>query len=634
MTALSLVNGVAYGNLLFLMAAGFTLIFGVLRVINMAHGSFYLVGAYVAIAVAQSGGGLLLGIVCGAVATAILGAIAERLLLYYLQGDYLAQVLATIGILMIVGDVIHIVWGGAPRMLSVPAALDFKIAIGPLHYPGDRLVLVVIGPVVAFVLWFLTERTLIGARIRAAVDDEEIAQAIGVNVPRLRIIVFALGSLLAGFSGALGSTFVGAKPGLDLEVILLALVIVVIGGPGSLVGSYVAAISIGIIDSVGKSLLPEASLFLLFVPMLIVLIVRPNGLFGKSVNQPPVVMPAVPITVAVPQTLLSIWRAVASHLRNFPFAWGAGVVLLVAAAMPWLASSHILGVVSLALVWSIAAISLNILMGYGGMPSLGHAAFFGTGAYIVAASSFFGVGGYLGIAIGAAIGGVAGAAMAVASLRARHAHLLLVTLAFGQVFWGIVFKWRSVTGGDDGLIHSQGFGFPTAFGHGSNLYFGIFAVFIVVMAIYFAFARGQFRLILEGLRNNEGRLRAFGYDVNTYRLHAFILSGALCATAGGVYAIYAGFVSPDLFGINSSAKILLMTIIGGAGTFLGPIAGAFSLVALEELLSAWTARWMLGLGLIYIVVAMATRVRFRFVGWQRSGPLAREAPATRVVKVP
>jgi branched-chain amino acid transport system permease protein len=265
----------------------------------------------------------------------------------------------------------------------------------------------------------------------------------------------------------------------------------------------------------------------------------------------------------------------------------------------------------------MAAISLNIVMGYGGMPSLGHAAFFGLGAYIVAAGASFGLDGYLSIALGSIIGALAGAAMAATSLRARHAQLLLVTLAFGQVLWGIVFKWRSMTGGDDGLIHAQQFGFPTAFGHPADLYFGILVVFLVVMAVYFVFARSRFRLVLEGLRDNENRLLAFGYDVKKYRWGAFVVSGALGATAGGAYAIYAGFVSPDLFGISTSAKILLMTIIGGAGTFIGPILGAFALVGLEEILSTWTARWISALGVIYILVAMATRLRISFVPWPR-----------------
>ena len=578
MIALYLVNGVAYGNLLFLMAAGFTLIFGVLRVINMAHGSFYLLGAYLAIAVADHGGGLLLGILCGAVATAALGAIAERLLLCHLQGDYLAQVLVTIGLLLIIGDISLVIWGGAPRMLAVPAALDFKVAVGPLLYPGDRLILIAIGPLTALALWYLTERTLIGARIRAAVDDDEIAQAIGTNVPRLRVIVFALGSLLAGFSGALGATFVGARPGLDLEVILLALVVVVIGGPGSLIGAYVAAIAIGIINSIGKSVLPEASLFLLFVPMLVILMVRPAGLLGKSGSMPAPVTSTVPLTVALPLAMLSMWTAARAWLQAIPFGLRVAVLLLVAGAMPWLVPDYTLGVVSVALIWSIAAISLNVLMGYGGMPSLGHAAFFGLGAYIAAAGAFFGMDGYVSTALGAISGALAGAAMAATSLRARHAQLLLVTLAFGQVLWGIVFKWRSLTGGDDELIHAQQFGFPTAFEHAADLYFGILVVFLIVMAIYLAFVRSPFRLVLEGLRENENRLLTFGYDIKKYRWGAFIVSGALGATAGGAYAIYAGFVSPDLFGIGTSAKILLMTIVGGAGTFIGPILGAFAMV--------------------------------------------------------
>ena len=245
---LYVVNGLAYGNLLFLMAAGFTLIFGVLRVINMAHGSLYLLGAHVAISVAQSGAGIWAGILAGSIVAAAIGSIAERFLLYRLQGDYLAQVLVTIGLFMIIGDLALLYWGGTPRVFTLPPELVYSIPVGALRYPADRLVLLLVGPLIAVALWYAIERTRFGATVRASVDDEEIAQAIGVSVPRLRLLVFATGSLLAGLSGALGATFVGAKPGLDLEVILLALVIVIIGGPGSLVGSYIAALLIGILD--------------------------------------------------------------------------------------------------------------------------------------------------------------------------------------------------------------------------------------------------------------------------------------------------------------------------------------------------------------------------------------------------
>jgi branched-chain amino acid transport system permease protein len=610
MTALYLVNGVAYGNLLFLMAAGFTIIFGVLRVINMAHGSLFLLGAHIAISVAQSGGGILLAIACAALATALLGAMAERLLLHRLQGDYLAQVLVTIGLFLIISDLSTYIWGGTPRVLTLPPALDVKVTVGPFLYPGDRIALIVIGPLIALGLWYLTERTIFGARIRAAVDDEEIAQAIGISTPLLRVMVFALGSLLAGFSGALGATFVGAKPGLDLEVILLALVVVVIGGPGSLVGAYIAAISIGVIDSVGKSLWPEASLFLLFVPMLIVLMVRPNGLLGRNFTSQGTLSERPAIAIRVPATLFDVGRRLRTTALAVPRPVYGVAALAVALCLPWLASDYALSVVSIALIWAIAAIALNIVLGYGGMPSLGHAALFGAGAYMVAFCALNNIGACASLIVACAAGAVVAAVLSAVSLQARQAQLLLVTLAFSQVIWGVIFKWRSLTGGDDGLIHAQQFEAPKALTHAAGVYVNAAVIFLAAILIYWLFVRSRFRLTLTGLRSNELRLSTFGYNVRFYRFWAFVLSGAVSGLAGGAYAIYAGFVSPDLFGVNTSAKMLLMVIVGGAGTFVGPVVGAFTLVGLEEFLSGLTARWYLILGLIYVIVALALRGGF------------------------
>ncbi len=604
MVTLYVVNGLAYGNLLFLMAAGFTLIFGVLRVINMAHGSLYLLGAHVAITVAQSGFGVWAAILAGALVAAVVGAAAERLLLYRLQGDYLAQVLVTIGVFMIVGDLALLIWGGTPRILALPPELSFSVPLGNLRYPADRLILLIIGPALALALWYMIERTRFGATVRASVDDEEIAQAIGVSVPKLRVLVFALGSLLAGLSGALGSTFLGAKPGLDLEVILLALVIVVIGGPGSLVGSYVAAMLIGVLDSVGKSLFPEASLFLLFAPMLLVLILRPNGLFGRPNTGGTIRPEYAPITLRVPDAFFDLCESLRNKSKNVPSGYWAALFACMLIALPLVASEYVLGIVSLVLIWSVFAIGLNIMLGFGGLPSLGHALFFGAGAYLTAWSGVMGWPGYMGLAMAALSGVVAAAVLAGVAMRTRQAQFLLVTLALAQVVWGVVFKWRSVTGGDDGLIHPQQFNLFKSFGHGVAIYANVLLVFAVSVLAYWIFANSRLCRRIMGIRDNEMRMKTLGYNTGATSFIAYVASGAFGGLAGGVYAIYAGFVAPDLFGVYTSAKVLLMVILGVAGSFAAPFVGAFALIGLEEVLSGLTARWHSVLGCTYILVAM------------------------------
>jgi branched-chain amino acid transport system permease protein len=609
MLTVSLVNGIAYGSLLFLLAAGFSMIFGVLKVINLAHGSYYLFGAHVAISIFEAGGGLLTAALAGAAVGAIFGAICERAFLYRLQGDYLAQVLVTVGLLLVLGDAAQVIWGGTPRILTLPPSVTFQVPLGPFAYPGDRLVLIAIGAILAFGLWWAVERTIFGAMVRAAVDDEETAQAIGIKVPWLRLAVFAFGGLLAGLSGALGSSFVGAKPGVDLEVFLLALVIVVVGGPGSLPGAYIAALFVGITDSVGKTFWPEASLFMLFVPMAAILVFRPTGLLGKpiGVTVAPRRTPRPSSATRALAPLIALGLALPARLPRA--AWPL-IFLVLAVLLPVAAPQYATSIVSLALIWAIAAMGLNVLLGYAGMPSLGHAVFFGTGAYAVAlAGRYLAIGGWPSLALAAGVALVMACLLGLVALRTRHVQLLLATIALSQIVWGIAFKWRSLTGGDDGMRNAQKIAIPGVEGLGRTtlLYAVVALVFLLVVLLLRAFDRSRFRLVLNGVRENEARLAALGYNVWLYRFGAFVISGTISGIGGGLYAFYAGFVSPDLLGVVTSAKVLLMVIIGGAGTFAGPIVGAFGLVILEEILSGWTERWFMLEGILYIAVALMTR---------------------------
>jgi branched-chain amino acid transport system permease protein len=275
-------NGVAFGMLLFLLAAGLSLIFGVMRVLNLAHGAFYLVGGYVALTVNRATGSFLLALLTGAVVVAVLGALIERVLLPAVRRDELGQVLLTFGLLLIAGDLALVIWGGKPEFLRKPEALGEMWHIAGLAFPAYRLVLIAVGLAVAGGLWFLLKRTLLGAILRAAVDDMDMARALGVRAGVVYTTVFALGAFLAGLGGVLGGPITGAYPGIDLEVLVLAFVVVIIGGLGSLGGTLVASLIVGLVDTFGKILLPEFALFTLFALMALVLAFRPQGLAGSA----------------------------------------------------------------------------------------------------------------------------------------------------------------------------------------------------------------------------------------------------------------------------------------------------------------------------------------------------------------
>jgi branched-chain amino acid transport system permease protein len=275
-------NGVAFGMLLFLLAAGLSLIFGTMRVLNLAHGSFYLVGGYVALTVSRRTGSFLLAVLAAAAVVAILGILIERVLLPAVRHDELAQVLLTFGLLLIGGDLALIVWGGKPEFIAKPAAFAETWQLGGFAVPSYRLLLIVVGLAVAAGLWFLIERTRLGAMLRAAVDDMDMARALGVRAGVVYTTVFGLGALLAGLGGVLGGPITGAYPGIDLEVLVLAFVVVIIGGLGSLGGTLAAALVVGVVDTFGKVLIPELALFTLFGLMAVVLAFRPQGLAGSS----------------------------------------------------------------------------------------------------------------------------------------------------------------------------------------------------------------------------------------------------------------------------------------------------------------------------------------------------------------
>ncbi|MEY4712898.1 MAG: hypothetical protein RIS88_2348 [Pseudomonadota bacterium] len=276
-------NGISYAALLFLLASGFTLTFGLMRIVNMAHGSYYLLGGYIGLVVAKTTGSFTLALLAGGAAGALLGFAADKLLIKRTGEDHLAQVLITTGLAYVVGDLALKVWGGDAQKLPIPLIMRGVVELpGDIVYPVFRVFLTSVGIAVAVLLWLLYRKTQIGAAIRAGVDDREMVSATGIHVDRLFIIVSALASFLAGFSGVLGGAFLTVYPGAEWEILVFALVVVIVGGLGSLEGAMIGALIVGLLDAYGRWLLPEMSYFVLFGPMAILLLFRPRGLFGTA----------------------------------------------------------------------------------------------------------------------------------------------------------------------------------------------------------------------------------------------------------------------------------------------------------------------------------------------------------------
>lgn len=279
--AIQTLNGLSFGMLLFLLAAGLSLIYGLMRILNLAHGSFYIFGAYVALSVISLTGSFVLSIIGGTLAVVVLGVLMERVFLRFLPREELPQALLTFGFLLIVGDVSLWVWGGTPQTLPKPEMFEQSVRMGTLIFPSYRLFVLGIGVVIGVALWFLQERTRLGAMVRAAIDDAQIARSTGINVSLLSTGVFAFGAALAAFGGIIGGPLLGVYPGADFEILLLAFVVVIIGGLGSLKGAFFGALLVGLLDNFGKALFPQLAYFTIFAPMAIILAIRPSGLFGS-----------------------------------------------------------------------------------------------------------------------------------------------------------------------------------------------------------------------------------------------------------------------------------------------------------------------------------------------------------------
>lgn len=280
------VNSIALGGLLFLLSAGFSLIFGLMRIPNLMHGSFFMLGAYFGVTLLdqQVGMNFWLAALTSGLAMAVIGGLIERLLLRRLNGQELPQVLLTLGLSFIVADLSLLIWTGDPWQPQTPAHLRGALQVAGVFFPYYRLVIVLVAVVIAVALWLLVDRTRLGAKIRAGVDDPQIARVVGIKVSQLFTLIFALGAGLAAFGGVIGAPYLSVYPGLDAEMLPLALIVVILGGTGSLLGALVGSFVIGFLYNFGQAMFPDIAYVILFLPMLLVLVLRPQGLFGRPVS--------------------------------------------------------------------------------------------------------------------------------------------------------------------------------------------------------------------------------------------------------------------------------------------------------------------------------------------------------------
>ncbi|HEY6028434.1 MAG TPA: branched-chain amino acid ABC transporter permease [Pseudolabrys sp.] len=275
-------NGISYGALLFLIGSGLSLIFGVMRIVNLAHGSYFLLGGYIALSVIGATGSWALSLPVAAAAVAVIGLLMERVFLRPLGFDPLRQVLLTVGFAYLFQQAALDIWGGNNMDINPPDALQQSVVVGGIYVPLYRLFMIAMALAIGFGLWLVMEKTRLGAAVRATVDDPQMARGVGIDTNRISMMIFALGAFLAALGGVIGGGFLGVYPGLDFEMLPLAFAVVIIGGMGSLGGAAIGALAVGLADNFGKALFPEVSYFTLYAPMVLILAIKPTGLFGRD----------------------------------------------------------------------------------------------------------------------------------------------------------------------------------------------------------------------------------------------------------------------------------------------------------------------------------------------------------------
>jgi branched-chain amino acid transport system permease protein len=612
-----LLNGLASASTLFLVAAGLSLIFGVTRIVNFAHGALAMLGIYCAYSFIAAFGvtplGFWGGVLAAALAVGVLGALIEIALLRRIyRAPELFQLLATFALTLVIKDFALWFWGAEDMLGPRAPGLRGSVEVFGSLFPVYDLVLIAIGPAVLAALWFLLRRTRWGRLVRAATQDREMVAALGVNQKWLFTGVFALGAALAGLSGALEIPREPARLSLDLSAISDAFVVVVVGGMGSLPGAFLAAIligevkalciGIGTVDLLGTSFsLSKLTLVVEFVIMAIVLVLRPQGLLGKPW-----------------ETLRTAAAEVEPPLRSSRAMNIAAIIALATlAALPLASQGYALVLAIDIFVFALFAASLHFILGPGGMVSFGHAAYLGLGAY-AAGLLLLKAGWPMEAALAASP--LAGAALAALvggfCVRLSGVYLAMLTLAFAQIAWSIVYQWDAFTGGSNGLVGI----WPAAWLASRPAFYWLTlalaaaALWLLRRALF-----APFGYALRAARDSALRSDAIGIDVRRIQWAAFAAAGGVAGLAGGLFAFSKGSISPDsTLAVSRSIDALVMVLLGGVQTLTGPLAGAAAFTWLQDAIARNTDYWraILGAAILAIVLAFpqgivgALRARF------------------------
>ncbi|WP_101295607.1 ABC transporter permease [Halegenticoccus soli] len=597
-------NGLTIGMVYVLLAAGLSIIFGVMDVINFAHGEFFALGAYVglSVALATGSGGFWVALLVAPLLVGLVGAGVERFTIRPLYGrNPLYHILLTFGLVLIFKDVITLIWGQQPYQFAKPPLLSGTVTLFGFDYALYSYFVIGIGALIALGTWLALTRTRYGLVIRAGSMDRDMVRYLGIDIDRYYTIVFAFGAMLAAVGGVVLAGRQNVAPGMGNAVIIPAFIVVVLGGLGSFRGAVVGGLLIGVIQTFVRSQFPFLEGLAVFLLMIAVLLLRPQGLFGNPEWG----------TGGEGGDLLTAGDAdVFDSALKRRIGVGLVGVLAVTPLLIGLPSYYVNTLVVNILIWALFALSLDFVMGYAGLVSLGHVLFYGVGAYATVLAVMHLVPSlFVALAVGIAVSAVIAWVVGYLSIRVSGVYFSMITLAFAELFFSAVFKLEWA-GSSDGL-----FGFDPVYGLfagpsvGSIELVGGVSVFyyVVLAAVVGSYLlarqvmRAPFGSVLQAIRESELRTGFIGYDVTVYKRRAFVVSGGLAGLAGGLAAVQTGGVSPEFLAWIRSGEVIVMTILGGMGTLYGPMLGAGVYLVSKELLLGITEQWQGVLGLIFVL---------------------------------
>lgn len=602
-------NGVTIGIVYVLIAAGLSIIFGVMDVVNFAHGELFALGAYFSLSIAMpfGGSGFWVGLVVAPVLIGVLGMTIERYTLRPLYNrNPLYQILLTFGLVLILADLLVLVWGSAPRSFSTPAVLNQPIALGPIEYSRYSFFIIGLGSALAISVWWALNNTRAGLIIRAGAQDRTMIRNLGIDIDRYYTLVFGAGAALAGIAGVVLGGYQSVSPTMGQSVIIPAFVIVVLGGLGSFRGAVLGGLFVGIVQTFTRTFVPSLEGIIVYTLMIAVLLVRPSGLFGDPMWQ----------SHDEDDSGLSTTRQGAG-LTDTQRLWIGLAVVIFLAVLPLgvgvLYSQFAVSLATDILIWALFALSLDFILGYTGLVSLGHAMFYGIGAY---ASMLVMLHLSTSVFVALVVGVILSAALALfvgyLSIRVSGIYFAMITLGFAQLLYNLIFKF-GWTGGSQGLfgvtpllgIAGVGIDFGSVdFGPLTGEILLYYFLLVTVLLSYLFLRRvmqSPFGSVMVSIRESETRSRFVGYDVTTHKQHAFAISGALAGLAGGLATVSQGFVSPDVMYWLRSGEVVVMVVLGGLGTLYGPMIGAGVFVTFQDILSSYIQQWRLVLGIIFVV---------------------------------